>query len=117
MNSIFQELTEMDDVLGVIFLSKDEEILFKDEKKDEIKDVSKVIKLVNGIEDLKEMDIVYGKKRVYIRGAGLGYILVVMDRFSNSSMIKLNCDILIPKLRKEKLKKKMVMAQFKDLKI
>ena len=116
MKELFKDLLSIGDVQAVILFSSSGERLFLEDKQGIISDPSRFAVLFTMVKSLNEMDVIYSNRRVYIRRAGSSYIVVVMERFADSAMVKLNCDVLIPELKKLK-RKKGIMAQLKNLKI
>jgi len=116
MKEYFQEILSISEVQWTIFLTPDGKPVFIEPSSKELADASMWQRLLAEITPINEVDLIYGKKRVYIRNAGSGYIVVIMDRFSNSAMIKLQCDVIIPSLKKMKIKKR-IMAQIKNFKL
>ncbi|MCP4746940.1 MAG: hypothetical protein GY874_12510 [Desulfobacteraceae bacterium] len=48
--------------------------------------------------DIHEADLVFENARCYLRKAKTGYLLVILEAFASLSAIKLQCDLIIPKL-------------------
>ena len=57
---------------------------------------------VNALGGIKEADIVYEHRRIYIRKSQVGYLIVLMDIYAPIAMVRLNCDIILPQLKKKK---------------
>lgn len=45
-----------------------------------------------------EADFVYDKGRIYLRKLPAGFLLVIMNDIAPISMVRLNCEILVPEL-------------------
>ena len=45
-----------------------------------------------------EADFVYDKGRIYLRKLSTGFLMVIMNDIAPISMVRLNCEILLPEL-------------------
>ncbi len=107
MKELFIDILSMEGVKGVLLLSLQGEIIYKEfpsplPQEPETKDWRIFVDALNGI---KETDLVYEKGRLYIRQTELGYLLVFMGYFVSAAMLRLNCDILLPALKPVKTTK------------
>lgn len=100
MKDLFKEVMGMDGVKGVLLLSFDGEIVFKQfssspSKEPEKKDWGSIVASLDG---MRETDLVFDNGRIYIRRSDLGYVLVVMESVVSVAMLRLHCDIILPSL-------------------
>lgn len=117
MKEIFKSLIEIEDIQAVLYYSDEGNLLFRKisgSLKDEIKfiDAVKIIESapdwnsISGIfRNINESEFVYENRRIFIKKAPEGYIVVVLGLFVPISIIRLNCEIIIPKLTKVKKSK------------
>jgi hypothetical protein len=104
MRELFQDIMKMEGIKGVLLISERGEVIFKEFSVPLPDDPAKkewgyFIDSLNGI---RETDLVYEKSRVYVRKTELGYLLILMDFFVSAAMVRLNCDILLPSLKRIK---------------
>ena len=108
IQSVAQDLFRVDGVLGIIVFSSDEKIIFQD-----LSQLNMAGFPVDGLDimrslfhDVKEADFLYGSYRITIRGYSSGHIWVIMRPDASAAMVRLQCDVLTPKLEEVKPKKK-----------
>ncbi len=104
MKKLFKDILNMEGVKGVLLLSLQGDIVFKEfstqlHEKLESRDWKHFVDSLNGI---RETDLVYENARIYIRKTGSGYLLILMDFFVSAAMVRLSCDILLPALKPSK---------------
>lgn len=108
MKAIFKELLDTADVEGVLLVSFEGNVEFK-ELAIAIPDqsINRLIgPLITTMDKAKEADVVFQKKRLYIRRTDNGFIMVLMGSFAPVAMVRLNCDMLLPQLSQVKKPKK-----------
>ena len=100
MKDLFKEVMGMDGVKGVLLLSFDGEIIFKQFSSSPGSEPEKRDwgNFVASLEGMRETDLVFDNGRIYIRRSDLGYLLVVMESVVSVAMLRLNCDIILPSL-------------------
>jgi hypothetical protein len=54
---------------------------------------------IDSLSSIREADILFEDKRLYIRKAQACYLVVLMGLFAPVAMVRLNCDILLPSLK------------------
>ena len=59
---------------------------------------------IQTMEDIQEADILFDETRMYIRKTKRGCLLILIEIYAALSLIKLQCDVLIPKLDQHKPK-------------
>jgi hypothetical protein len=101
MKELFSDILSMEGIKGVLLLSLQGEIIFKEfpSPLPAEPETRYWRRLVNSLEGIRETDLVYEKGRLYIRITELGYLLIFMGYFVSSAMLRLNCDILLPALK------------------
>jgi len=111
----FNDLFGINGVLGILVISPERRILFQDLTKlgrSSIKETDLEISslLLDGV---REVDLLFEHCRVYIRKCKVGFFWVVMSTDASAAMIRLQCDIITPKLSLKKLPKKGLSRLFK----
>ena len=101
MKELFKDILSMEGVTGVLLLSPEGELAFKEmsaqlNQKIENQDWRQFIEALDGI---RETDLVFENARIYIRKTELGYLLILMDFFASAAMVRLNTDIILPALK------------------
>jgi hypothetical protein len=103
MKNLFKDILKMDEVEGVMLFSFDGKLIFKEllsqapqgfEKGDWWR------LIIESMENVSEADLVFEKCRIYMRKTVVGFIVVLMGIFAPVAMVRLNCDILTPSLKK-----------------
>lgn len=93
----------MDGVHGLIYLSEDGKVLFEslDERcfLPERSTLSWKI-ILESLEDFREMDLLYEQGRFYMLKTAAGCLIISMRLDVSTAMIKLNCDTIVPELKK-----------------
>ena len=105
MQDIFKDVIKMDGVYGLVYFSRDGEVLFEsiDPHWSSLpKGYGDWHKLMPVLQKMREADFVYAKGRLYLRATDQGYLLVIMGPVVSIAMVKLNCDIILPQLKSEK---------------
>lgn len=103
MKDIFKDLIETEGVCGVIVLDAAGALItsrFSDlhlNGKDMVERFSWE-PLILELDEFMESDFVFDKKRFYIRKLKNAFLLVIMDDIASISMVRLNCEILLPEL-------------------
>ena len=103
MRQQFGDLLTIDGVKGLLLLSFGGDIIFQD-----FNDLSANVEnrdwrlLVESLANINEADLVFAKGRLYIRRTELGFLMVLMGSFVPITMIRLQCDILLPSLKPAK---------------
>ena len=102
MKEHFADILSLTGVHGVLFLSGGAEVLFARFRSARFTppDDMDWKGLVAAIKRLREVDIVYEKLRIYLRRSESGHLLVVADPKVSGAMLRLNCDIVLPSLKR-----------------
>jgi predicted transcriptional regulator len=103
MEKVFQEILNMDGVHGMVLLSDEGKVLF--ESLDKTRFVPEKSKsgwklIMDSLNDFREMDLIFEEGRFYVLKTEAGIIIISMNLSVSVAMIKLNCDIIIPELKK-----------------
>lgn len=59
---------------------------------------------VKALGEVQEVDILFDDSRMFIRKTKTGYLLILTEIYAVPSLIKLQCDVVIPKLDQHKPK-------------
>ncbi|MFP4314785.1 MAG: hypothetical protein ACOC24_03425 [Desulfovibrionales bacterium] len=102
MESIFADILGIDSVEGLLFISMDGKVLFKSHGETVKKDPEAInwVPFIQSIGQIKEADLLFQKSRIYIRQAYGGSIIVIMANDVQATMVRLNCDLAMPALKK-----------------
>jgi len=107
MNELFNKILNVECVKGILLVNPDGKIILRKF----IKPVSKAPKnhelkfLVESLKGIREADLIFEKERIYIRQNGLGYLIVLSGLSVESAALRLNCDLVLPKLKPAKTSK------------
>ncbi len=122
MNSIFDELFTTEGIQGVLFYTPEGELMFHrfvSPLSGEIDGVQTVSKLSGAIDwtllsevfgAANETELIFEKRRIYIKKTKNGYLFVIMGNFIPTAMVRLNCEIIIPEI--ERMKKQRGLGRF-----
>ena len=108
MRELFNDILRTDGVSGVMLFSFKGDLIFK-EFRSSVREEPEGLDwsfFIESLEGMRETDLVFEKGRIYIRKSEMGYIVILMALFVPIAMIRLNCDILLPALKKSKSGKK-----------
>jgi hypothetical protein len=102
MKEVFHDLMKTDGVRGVALVSFEGGVLLEDFRTGESGELRKVDwrSLVAALSGLREADLIFERLRIHIRRAEIGYVIAFSDSFSQPAMVRLNCDLLLPALRR-----------------
>lgn len=105
MDKIFQDILSMDGVHGIVLLSAEGKVLFESLDKKHFLPQKSTLSwkaIIDSLEEFTEVDLVFEKGRFYITKTDTGFLLVSMGLNVSVAMVKLNCDIVVPELKKVK---------------
>ncbi len=103
MDKLFEDILNMDGVHGLVLLSEAGKVLFESlDKKRFLPEKSTLSwkMIIDSLEEFNEMDLVFAEGRFYMIKTGSGFLLISMGLNVSTAMMKLNCDIIIPELKK-----------------
>ena len=108
MKDLFQDVLGIEGVHGVLFLTIEGKVAFSQFVSGYQSDAGKVKEmnwsaLVNELAGITEAEMMFDSGRLYIRKTSNGYLLVVLEDHAPVSMVRLNCNVLMPELNKQKL--------------
>ena len=108
MRDLFDDILNTKGVQGLLLISFSGDILFKEfiSPVDESPENMDWRFFIESLEGMRETDLLFEKGRIYIRRSEIGYLVVLMALFVPIAMVRLNCDIVLPSLKKEKSGKK-----------
>ena len=100
MKRRFSDILNIEGVKRVLYFSFQGKIIF-DESVNNSNNVD-----YNDLQDIQfdymkevsEIDLVFEKGRIYIKRTKYGYLMVVMKALAPIALVRLNCDLLLPKL-------------------
>lgn len=58
--------------------------------------------LIAPMNKANEVELVFSKKRLYVRKTEVGYLFIIMGLFAPISKIRIYCDIIVSSLNREK---------------
>lgn len=103
MQQYFNDLLGTDGVLGLMLLSFKGEVLYKADPSQLLQARSAdeiAVELTDALTDaVQEADMVFSKRRVYLRRTPVGPLLIILSLAAPIAMVRLHCDTLIPALR------------------
>jgi len=115
MEMLFKDILNTDDVEGIMLFSHDGEMVFDLFPSATLSAPHKKTwwpLFMNALKGIREADLIFEKRRLYVRKTDVGYLIIVTGLFSPMAMLRLNCDIVLPSL-KEMNKKKGLKRFFK----
>lgn len=107
MKELFHDLMKTDGIRGVAVLSLKGELLFEHARDSAFAGVrtGNWRPFAAALADVREADLVFQTLRVYIRRAEIGHVIVFLEVSAQPAMIRLNCDLLLPGLRRQPARK------------
>lgn len=103
MEPNFDDILDLDDVKGILVLSRQGQPLYQRLAAGAFDHVDPASEnwapFLAALEGIREADFIFEKHRLYIRESAGGYILVLMGHFAPIAMVRLNCDIILPSLK------------------
>ena len=108
MKDLFKELLKIEDIRGILLLSPEGGLLFKEFASSLSQGQEVDIawpQVVNALKDIREADLLFEKARLYIRKTDVGYLIIPMGPFASAAMVRLNCDMILPSLKDSKSSK------------
>lgn len=101
MEQLFDDILNLPGVQGVFFFSEDGTLEYHKMGVTPKSNLSIINwkPFIQSLGQIKEADLVYENCRIYIRQTYGGYLLIHMNQLAQASMIRLNCDLLMPHLK------------------
>jgi hypothetical protein len=109
MKKLFKDILNMEDINGIMLFSLEGELIYKvflsplPEEPENKSWWGLFIRSLNGI---READLIFEKSKFYIRKTEIGYLIILMGIFVPTAMVRLNCDMVLPTLKRIKISKK-----------
>ncbi|MBW1704929.1 MAG: hypothetical protein JRJ86_07140 [Deltaproteobacteria bacterium] len=103
LKELFNDILSIEDVEGVMLFSFEGELVFKEVLSplvDESDNMESLGLFIASLKGIREADLVFEKARLYVRKTSSGYVMILMGVFAPIAMVRLNCDILLPSLKK-----------------
>ena len=115
MRELFNDIMNMQGVKGVMIFSFAGDLVFQKFNQEPADDPQTRVwsQFVESLAGTRETDLVFKKGRLYIRRTDIGYLVVLMGPFVPISMMRLNCDIILPALKPGKKSSKGLRRFFK----
>ena len=102
MKSIFSELLALDDVDGVMLFSFEGELMLKEFSSSApgpLEDWHRWSLFIGSLKEVREAELVFERKRIYVRETDSGYLLIITGEFAPMAMMRLNCDLILPQIK------------------
>ena len=102
MESIFKELLDLDDVDGVMLFSFEGDLIlreFSSPSSGQLEDRHWWSLFIGSLKGIREAELVFERKRVYVRAADSGYLFIITGEFAPMAMMRLSCDLILPRIR------------------
>lgn len=115
MKALFQDILSIDNVHGIMLLSSEGDRLVEEFSSPPPQGIPAEYgwgRFVRTMEGIREADLLFGKKRVYIRQTDAGYLLIVMGLTTPVAMVRMNCDMVLPSLNKRVAAKQKGLKSF-----
>jgi len=109
MKNYFKDILDTDGVKGILLLSFNGGLIFKEFLSQDQKEPQDMNwkRFISSLDGVRETDLVFDNGRIYIRRSEVGYILIPMEINTSVAMIRLYCDILLPLLKPPKSSKRL----------
>jgi len=107
IQTVTKDLFAIDGVMGILISSSDGKIIFKDLTRigDEEFSADGLEILLSLFHDIQEADLLFGAYRVNVRSYSAGLFWVIMRPDTSAAMVRLQCDVLAPRLEAKTKKK------------
>ncbi len=105
MKDIFNDVMRIEDVHGVMVVSGEGSVLvskFSPDFQNEAEALSLIdwVPFVAEMQTVKDAELVFDNARFYIKKSETGFLMVIIGENAPISMVRLNCEILLPQLSK-----------------
>jgi hypothetical protein len=105
MIELLRDVLTIEDVRGVMLLSPEGKLVFKQFRHtltDEPETRDWWGLFIHSLKGIGEAEFIFDGGRIYLRKTDLGYLLVLMGDSTPFAMLRLNCDIILPKMKQMK---------------
>jgi len=115
MKMLIDDLFNVKGVLGVLVVSSDRSVVFQDLAKLKLNGLKETDLEMPFLlfDQVDEADLLFEYYRIYIRKCPLGLFWVIMQPDASAAMIRLQCDIIAPKMKQQKQIKRGIGRLFK----
>ncbi|MCU0598783.1 MAG: hypothetical protein MUE70_05920 [Desulfobacterales bacterium] len=118
MKDIFQDVLGIEGVHGVLVISNDGNIIankFSSKFKYEEEKLGQILwsPFVLELSGIVDAELLFDAAKFYIKKSDAGYLIVIMEDYTQLSMVRLNCEVLLPSLDKLKPTSKRISEIFK----
>jgi len=103
MNNHFKELLSLRDVKGLMLVSFEGQLLLKEFVgliPQEPKSDDSWALFIHSLRGAQEIEVFYETGRIYIRKTDSGYLFVITGISTPMALVRLNCDMLVPAMKK-----------------
>lgn len=106
MQDELKDIHELDHVLGCLLINNDGALAHAhfSSPQTTAPDGHDWTSFVKALGEVPEVDILFDDIRMYIRKTKTGYLLILTEIYAVLSLIKLQCDVVVPKLDQHKPK-------------
>lgn len=106
MQNALKDIYELDHVLGCLLINNDGALAHAhfSSPPTTAPDGHDWTSFAKALEEVPEVDILFDDTRMYIRKTKTGYLLIWTEIYAVPSLIKLQCDVVVPKLDRHKPK-------------
>jgi predicted regulator of Ras-like GTPase activity (Roadblock/LC7/MglB family) len=113
MKDIFQDVLGIEGVHGVMVISNDGNVMankFSSKFSHEAEKLSQIqwAPFVLELSGIADAELVFDAAKFYIKKSDSGYLIVIMEDYAQLSMVRLNCEVLLPSLDKLKSTSKRI---------
>lgn len=100
MKELFSDVLGIEDVKGVMLFSLEGNIVFSEfiSHPNSNPEGREWLPFIEALKGVREAEFTFEKCRIYIRGTSSHCLIVIMDIFAPISMVRLNCDLLLPSI-------------------
>lgn len=114
MSNFFKDINQVEDVRATIHISSNGQVLSREANAG----YEAIVAGLNWtpmsvlLQNVMDLELLYDRMRVYIRKAPSGFLIVIMGRYANMSMVRLETDVLLPLLSSKPQKKPKGLGRF-----
>lgn len=98
MKALFQEIMDIEDVQGILFVSLRGNLVYEEFEKESSAKPNGINwpSFIKTFADIREAELVFNNHRIFFRTTELGYIFVVMGWHAHIALVRLNCTQALP---------------------
>lgn len=107
MKDIFQDVLGIEGVHGIIVVSNDGDLIankFAEKYKYEESKLGQIkwAPFVSELSGIADAELVYDTAKFYLKKSDTGFLIIILGDDAPMSMVRLNCEVLLPSLEKLK---------------